>query len=172
MTHCSVGTTNCDCRIEGSPMRWGGTAENLIRSLNDTVLAQSVLLRWSQRDVKRKVKRKDWERDQEWIRRMGSEGKTVILGLKEWLPFISESQRQLLELRRLHRRDASSQTLAAILDGALPEWAAGFVGGFFWPAQQRESAQRPLVSNPAVAAWTEHVHVPDTVSEKCWQLKP
>lgn len=47
---------------------------------------------------------------------MGSEGKTVILGFKEWLPFISESQRQLLELHRLHR-----QTLAAILDGALAE---------------------------------------------------
>lgn len=32
---------------------------------------------------------------------MGSEGKTVILGLKEWLSFISESQWRLLELRRL-----------------------------------------------------------------------
>lgn len=39
---------------------------------------------------------------------MGSEGKTVILELKEWLSFISESQWQLLELRRLHRRNASS----------------------------------------------------------------
>lgn len=77
-------------------------------------------------NVKRKVKRKDWERDQELIRRMGREGKTVILELKEWLSFISESQWQLLELRRLHRSNASSETLAAISDGAWP------VSGRLW----------------------------------------
>lgn len=49
---------------------------------------------------------------------MGSEGKTVILELKEGLSFISESQWRLLEVRR---RNASSETLAAISDGALAE---------------------------------------------------
>lgn len=45
MTHCSVGTTNCDCTIDGITHEVGEKAENLIRSLNDTVLAQTVLLR-------------------------------------------------------------------------------------------------------------------------------